>query len=984
MSIEASPSFQDAKKTSPCGAIPFEKVRDEESDLIAHARKAAGIAVEGKPIALCLSGGGIRSAVFSLGCLQALDERKLLPHFDYLSTVSGGGYIGAWLSALIKLLNPSDPTREGPIFKTKEGVQALQFLRENSSYLTPQNGLFSGDTWSLVAIYLRNLLLNWLIILPLIAATLTVPRFGAVIGSLFDPGILIALAGFFALLSMVYPTIIPSLRDVPQDPERLESKRHERPEIMRNKAEQSLIKELMAPKCFLVGRALPFALMLLFLTDWLFVQTRQWDAAKNATHLLTGDARFWLMQALVWGFSVPAIVLLAFGMVVSIRSGGTARKPIKVRQARFLFALQTFGSICAIGGCALLAERFPSGIWFFIWFPALATLSYLCAGTLFAALTDPLVEDENREWWARSAGYFLMLAIGWLAVGFVSLGVPGLLGGVQLHDPRVSGTVWFDLPGFPDHFALPAWLTVLFGGGAIAFLTRLEGTVSAAEKILPAAVAFGRKALFSVAMAAFVLALAVALSLVTLKMGPALTHLPWLDRLPSIEWREAAALLATVVILAGVSVVISLPVNINRFSTHAAYRNRLVRTFLGASNTPRDYNPFTGFSRNDNFPLHLLVDGSWQRTHAAQRVSAGEKSAGGHQPRYPRPFHVICGAANLARGERLAWQERKAVSFTFSALHCGSANLAYRPAKKYGGSRGITLGTAMTISAAAANSEMGFYSSPLKSFLLTLLNARLGWWLGNPMTRKKWERDSPLWACGPMICELFSLTDRDADFLNLSDGGHFDNTGGYEMLQRRCRRILLIDAETTRKGISNLSMRARVDFGIDLRLIAQAKGGCPVELYSVDYPAEGDAEPPFQGQLVRVYPALGELSSWSSFENVQYKSVHSDFPDDPIFNQFFAESTFESYRQLGFDILRTALKDEGSDPGPALDHLFEFCRPKPDVAPAPLGSTDGQGRPEPVGLAGEGEPLAGRDGAEKSTENAATARQDSMEGFGPR
>src|SRR4051794_2378003 len=49
--------------------------------------------------ALCLSGGGVRSATFALGVIQALAQRGVLPRFDYLSTVSGGGFIGAWLSA---------------------------------------------------------------------------------------------------------------------------------------------------------------------------------------------------------------------------------------------------------------------------------------------------------------------------------------------------------------------------------------------------------------------------------------------------------------------------------------------------------------------------------------------------------------------------------------------------------------------------------------------------------------------------------------------------------------------------------------------------------------------------------------------------------------------------------------------------------------------------------------------------------------------
>ena len=55
-----------------------------------------------RPLGVAFSGGGIRSATFNLGVLQGLAELGLLPFIDYLSTVSGGGYIGAWLHALIR------------------------------------------------------------------------------------------------------------------------------------------------------------------------------------------------------------------------------------------------------------------------------------------------------------------------------------------------------------------------------------------------------------------------------------------------------------------------------------------------------------------------------------------------------------------------------------------------------------------------------------------------------------------------------------------------------------------------------------------------------------------------------------------------------------------------------------------------------------------------------------------------------------------
>ena len=82
MSIEAILDPLDAKGAPPHGALKFETIRSEESTLIARARESAGAAPEANPIALCLSGGGIRSAVFSLGCLQALDEQRKLRYVD--------------------------------------------------------------------------------------------------------------------------------------------------------------------------------------------------------------------------------------------------------------------------------------------------------------------------------------------------------------------------------------------------------------------------------------------------------------------------------------------------------------------------------------------------------------------------------------------------------------------------------------------------------------------------------------------------------------------------------------------------------------------------------------------------------------------------------------------------------------------------------------------------------------------------------------
>src|SRR5260370_20548156 len=131
--------------------------------------KAFWAAVDGlkeQRAALCISGGGIRSATFGLGVLQGLARCGLLDKFHYLSTVSGGGYIGSWLSAWIhrakdglasvadQLARPSETARPNP-----EPAE-IHNLRSYSNYLTPRLGRFSAATWTMVWRELANLPFN--------------------------------------------------------------------------------------------------------------------------------------------------------------------------------------------------------------------------------------------------------------------------------------------------------------------------------------------------------------------------------------------------------------------------------------------------------------------------------------------------------------------------------------------------------------------------------------------------------------------------------------------------------------------------------------------------------------------------------------------------------------------------------------------------------------------------------------------------------
>ena len=150
---------------------------------------------------ICFSGGGIRSATFNLGVLQGLAKLGILNHFDYLSSVSGGGYIHEWFAAWIKreeqeqeqlAADATPPTTYSPPMGFGEVQKRLvplpsdqdspahpepiRWLRRYSNYLTPQKCLFTADTWVAIAIWFRNTFLNQLILLSFLFFLLLIPN----------------------------------------------------------------------------------------------------------------------------------------------------------------------------------------------------------------------------------------------------------------------------------------------------------------------------------------------------------------------------------------------------------------------------------------------------------------------------------------------------------------------------------------------------------------------------------------------------------------------------------------------------------------------------------------------------------------------------------------------------------------------------------------------------------------------------------------
>ena len=306
-------------------------------------------------------------------------------------------------------------------------------------------------------------------------------------------------------------------------------------------------------------------------------------------------------------------------------------------------------------------------------------------------------------------------------------------------------------------------------------------------------------------------------------------------------------------------------------------------------------NQFTDFDPNDNIQLHQLA-----LPHQAIR----------------KPFHILNIAINLVRAENLAWQQRKAQSFTASPLFCGSWNLGYRRSSEYGVNgqlrKAITLGTAMAISGAAASPNMGYHSAPPVTFLLAFFNVRLGWWLGNPgpAGRNTFARSCPRIAVRPLLAETFGLTDAANPYVYLSDGGHFENLGLYEMVLRRCHYIVVSDGscDTDRSftDLGNAIRKIRIDLGIDIDIDAGAATAADGEsleparisrwALSATTASIGSASP---GLLIYLKPSL---TGNEPADVTEYASCHDEFPHEPTADQFFDESQFESYRALGFHI----------------------------------------------------------------------------------
>jgi len=1009
------------------GELPSDYPSSSESKTRLKGLWGAIHGLKEKRAALCISGGGIRSATFGLGILQGLVRCGLLEKFHYLSTVSGGGYIGSWLSAWIKndpegIRGVVDELKRRPDSTLEPEPQPVRHLREFSNYLAPRTGLTSVDFWTLIATFVRNMFLNWLVLISWLAAAMMIPRLYLAAINLqpnwpaWGPemdltkyiqmadqikhgwdiwlNILLAIGGASIAVAMAYAIIdVPSTGNA-RLPQRRFLEFRQLPLMLASLvlAEWwALVRNVHGSEpfeagewrskfviffvaCYLVGGV--FATVILafrkqkrerriFNSLWrlgiiaLAATFAGFCLSTIATRMfLEPPIQFTLTQGLEatpipWSKQKIKIPQGTQGVITQIERRYTIETPekkgrigendlgpvelkadqklpiqytlkhdcealptpwptpwnrektkfaagtrVEITEVRKIYTIETPQGPARITDNEIgalqrkpnqLPERFPlpapasNAVKYVSFAPALILGVLLLVNFLFTGLTSWVTEDEDREWWGRSAAWILITIFGWIVINVI------VLWGAQAISatPNRLGVFLGEVKATPQAKSLLG----AFGGvtGLVSALLAIRSKLSSK---------FGEKAGFQwlllvVAVVFFVL-LAIIISWVLVLVGsqPWAQHATaWLlggapeQIIDPNSWRIqlfVVVFLTCVMLLFGI--VIGFFINANKFSLHATYRNRLIRAYLAASRTIRRPNLFTGFDPDDNIKL-------------------GDLSS-------DKPIHVLNGTLNVVRGEQLAWQERRAESFTMSRLHCGSFKVGYRPSPQYG--EAITLGTAMAISGAAANPNMGYHSSPVLGLLMTLFNVRLGWWLGNPGSpgAKTWRRKGPRYSVGPLFSEAIGNTTDHYKYVNLSDGGHFENLGIYEMVLRRCHFIVVSDGgedpECAYADLGEAVRKIRIDFGIPIEFgtmtiyprsaidtLKTPGHNCAVG--RIRYSVMDGADAP-DGIIVYIKPACYGDEPRDIYE---YFKTNPTFPHEGTSDQFFSESQFESYRMLG-------------------------------------------------------------------------------------
>ncbi|RKZ70608.1 MAG: hypothetical protein DRR42_11035 [Gammaproteobacteria bacterium] len=310
-------------------------------------------------------------------------------------------------------------------------------------------------------------------------------------------------------------------------------------------------------------------------------------------------------------------------------------------------------------------------------------------------------------------------------------------------------------------------------------------------------------------------------------------------------------------------------INVNQVSPHRYYRNRLAETYLLRKGS------------------EIAVD-----PQLLSKLQSNNTGA---------PYHLINAAVNLPSSKNPELRGRNSDFFMFSRHFCGSPLLGYCETEDLENKDPhLDLGTAMAVSGAAASGHMGTTTIKGLSFWLSLLNIRLGYWLPNP---KRLTEIRSGFVAQPFSLwkELFGNIDEKGKFVNLSDGGHIENLGIYELLRRKCKFIIAIDGEAdpgmTFPSLMNVIRYAQIDFGINIQIdlgdLKQNETGFTKAHFAL---GEINYDDSHTGYLLYIKSSLtGNERDYI----LDYHKNSPSFPHETTADQFFSEAQFEAYRALG-------------------------------------------------------------------------------------
>lgn len=836
-------------------------IHNHEKYLLAQRRQQAGLDKDAPAVGFALSGGGIRSATFCLGVFQALAKTKTVQGvskihlLDYLSTVSGGGYFGAFLGRLFN--------RRTDVEAVLENNQSneIKWLRENGRYLSPNGG---GDLLKLVALTLRN----W-ITTQIVMASLAVTVF-----------FLLHWLEFSALKEWLdnHEVKIPGID-------------FQQPDIT---GDLKLWKSNWL--------VLPVVSLLLFTVPpgwayWLVIRggTPFKDWRKTCR---LKDKTLWISPLL--GLVITTLVTLVAGLQTQHNLWWAA---LGLSCLTWIFwAIAEWRYLCAVIDTANQRKAQPG-----------ANKDYSETASLY-------FDDEARHWLTNAMKY----GFGASAALLVLAGLDSLAKSAALQ-LFISN---YDLPSlWAAIFALSGLVTP-FVDRIVAWLRSVLGSKDG--KLDIPLMWLGQLA--GIAVFAVVIVSLDTFSYILLWGFPSADENITL----SVADYSASALAA----LLGFSWLFGRNWSfLNRSSLHALYSSRLARAYLGACN-PKRHDPndpantaivdvladddvtlddYYEQGMKHGAPLHLINMTVNQTVDSASQIQQQDRKG----------YYLSIGPAGFCLGGSIA---NNGIAPEPRSIP-GEPKVQHHVSFKASPCEDLSLGQMIAISGAAFSTGMGGATGIGLSLLTGFFNLRLGYWWDAYGWKKDQCRDDIPTHVSNFLSWVFPVQSYILDeylahfygpckeLWNLSDGGHFENMGAYELIRRQVPKIIVIDAEADPgyqfEGLGNLVRKARIDFDAEIEFLSEEELEQLAQLDRVELPewlgtleSINNVNGQSHAALARVRFKSNANLSWLLYvkasltgrepqDIVHYRNANPSFPQQSTADQFFDEAQWESYRKLG-------------------------------------------------------------------------------------